>query len=50
MNVGAVAHMLGLSASAVRKLAHTERWPTRVDTPTKAIRYCRSDVLADKAH
>jgi hypothetical protein len=44
-----VAHILGLSASAVRKLAHTERWPTRVDTPTKAILYRRSDVLAYKA-
>ena len=50
INVGAVAHILGLSARAVRKLAHTERWPTRIDTPTKAILYRRSDVLAYKAH
>jgi hypothetical protein len=50
IKVGAVAHILGLSARAVRKLAHTERWPTRVDTPTKAILYRRSDVLAYKAH
>jgi hypothetical protein len=50
IKVGAVAHILGLSARAVRKLAHTERWPTRVDTPTKETLYRRCDVLAYKAH
>ena len=37
IKVGAVVHILGLSARAVRKLAHTDRWPTRVDTLPKAI-------------